>query len=128
MADKLDDITVSEEEPEIETSAVPETGGDEPPKNGEPPKKTSRDTSPSGGGGRAGKQRAVAPGFLARTGQFVRDTRGEMRRVSWPTGTEVMNTTKITLVAVVFFALYLFGVDRVWAYLIEHLRVWLGGS
>jgi len=31
------------------------------------------------------------------------------------------------LVAVVFFALYLFGIDRVWAYLIDHLRGWLGG-
>ena len=122
MAEKLDDITVSEEELEIDTSAVPETAGTE------PPKKTSRDVSTSGGGGRSGKQRAAAPGFFARTGQFVRDTRAEMRRVSWPTATEVMNTTKITLVAVVFFALYLFGIDRVWAFLIEHLRVWLGGS
>ena len=121
MAEKLDDITVSEEELEIETSTVPETAG------GEPSRKTSRDASPSGGG-RGGKQRAAAPGFFARTGQFVRDTRGEMRRVSWPTATEVMNTTKITLVAVVFFALYLFGVDRVWSFLIEHLRTWLGGS
>ena len=118
MAEKLDDITVSEDEFEIETSTVPETAG------GEPQKKAL----PSGGGGRGGKQRAAAPGFFARTGQFVRDTRAEMRRVSWPTANDVMNTTKITLVAVVFFALYLFGVDRVWAFLIEHLRVWLGGS
>jgi len=59
--------------------------------------------------------------------QFIRDTRAEMRRVSWPTLREVQNTTVITLVAVIFFALYLFGVDRVWAYLIDHLRVWLGG-
>jgi preprotein translocase SecE subunit len=50
-----------------------------------------------------------------------------MRRVSWPTLIEVRNTTIITLVAVIFFALYLFGVDRVWAFLIDHLRTWLGG-
>ena len=67
-------------------------------------------------------------GFFQRTTQFLRDTRGEMRRVSWPTANEVKNTTIITLIAVIFFALYLFGVDRVWAFLIEHLRVWLGGS
>jgi preprotein translocase SecE subunit len=114
VAEKSDDITVSEDEFEIETSTVPETAGGEPQKR----------TLPS----RGGKQRAAAPGFFARTGQFVRDTRAEMRRVSWPTATEVMNTTKITLVAVVFFALYLFGIDRVWAFLIEHLRIWLGGS
>ena len=67
-------------------------------------------------------------GFFQRTGQFFRDTRAEMRRVSWPTANEVKNTTIITLIAVIFFALYLFGVDRVWAFLIEHLRVLLGGS
>lgn len=39
----------------------------------------------------------------------------------------VKNTTLITLVAVVFFALYLFAIDRVWAFLIDHLRGWLGG-
>jgi preprotein translocase SecE subunit len=50
-----------------------------------------------------------------------------MRRVSWPSAKEVQNTTIITLIAVIFFALYLFGVDRVWAYLIEHLRTLLGG-
>ena len=66
-------------------------------------------------------------GFVQRTSQFIRDTRAEMRRVSWPTANEVKNTTIITLIAVIFFAIYLFGVDRVWSFLIEHLRTWLGG-
>ena len=65
--------------------------------------------------------------FIGRTTHFLRDTRAEMRRVSWPGAKEVQNTTIITLVAVIFFALYLFGIDRVWAFVIEHLRTWLGG-
>jgi len=76
---------------------------------------------------RPGKARAHSSGLFQRTAQFLRDTRAEMRRVSWPTANEVKNTTIITLIAVVFFAIYLFGVDRVWAFLIEHLRTWLGG-
>jgi len=114
---------VSEEELELETdtSSAPEGPG------GEPPRKTSAGKSASGGGGRGGKQRATAPGFFARLGQFIRDTRAEMRRVSWPTANEVKNTTIITLIAVIFFALYLFGIDRVWAFLIEHLKTLLGG-
>jgi preprotein translocase subunit SecE len=44
--------------------------------------------------------------------QFLRDVRAEMKRVSWPTATEVKNTTIITLIAVVFFAVYLFLVDQ----------------
>lgn len=73
------------------------------------------------------KGRPHGGGFFTRTTQFLRDTRAEMRRVSWPTANEVKNTTIITLIAVVFFAVYLFGVDRVWGFLIERLRTWLGG-
>ena len=117
MAEKLDDISVSEEEFEAEPLSVSESPSGQTPKTAKSGKAVSR----------GGKQRAAAPGFFARTGQFIRDTRAEMRRVTWPTANEVKNTTIITLIAVVFFALYLFGVDRVWAYLIDHLRGWLGG-
>ena len=44
--------------------------------------------------------------------QFLHDVRAEMRRVSWPTLTHVQNTTIITLIAVIFFAVYLFAVDQ----------------
>jgi len=67
-------------------------------------------------------------GFFQRTSQFLRDTRAEMRRVSWPSAKDVKNTTIITLIAVIFFAIYLFAVDRVWSFLIEHLKTWLGGA
>jgi preprotein translocase subunit SecE len=63
--------------------------------------------------------------------QFLRDVRAEMKRVSWPTLTEVRNTTIITLVAVIFFAVYLFLVDRIWAFLLlqlNHLLNWLTGA
>jgi preprotein translocase subunit SecE len=71
--------------------------------------------------------RTNVPGLWTRTTQFLRDVRAEMRRVSWPSANEVRNTTIITLIAVIFFALYLFSIDRVWAFLIEHLRGLLGG-
>jgi preprotein translocase subunit SecE len=61
-------------------------------------------------------------GFFERTGQFIRDVRAELKRVSWPTANEVKNTTIITLVAVVFFAVYLFAVDRVLALGITQLE------
>jgi preprotein translocase subunit SecE len=44
--------------------------------------------------------------------QYLRDVRAEMKRVSWPTPTEVKNTTIITVVAVIFFAVYLFAGDQ----------------
>src|SRR5712692_10334178 len=95
---------------------------------GPPPKKVGR-ASGFGGGGEDGRERGVAAGanVFGRTAQYLRDVRAEMKRVSWPTPNEVKNTTIITLIAVIFFATYLFGVDRVWAFLIDHLRNWLGG-
>ena len=119
---------MSEEEPELETEEASAQAPEAP--GGEPPKKIQRGTLPPGGGDRGGRHprsSTATTSFFGRTAQFLRDTRSEMRRVSWPTANEVKNTTIITLIAVVFFALYLFGIDRVWAYLIEHLRTLLGG-
>ena len=75
----------------------------------------------------------VSPGagFVGRLTQFLRDVRIEMKRVSWPSANEVRNTTVITLIAVVFFAVYLFLVDRVWSFLLtqlNHLLNWLTGA
>ncbi|MEP6743785.1 MAG: preprotein translocase subunit SecE [bacterium] len=70
-------------------------------------------------------------GGVGRLTQFLRDVRAEMKRVSWPTANEVKNTTIITLVAVIFFAIYLFMVDRVWAFLLvqlNHLLNWMTGT
>jgi preprotein translocase subunit SecE len=70
-------------------------------------------------------------GPLGRLSQFLRDVRAEMKRVSWPTAKEVKNTTIITLVAVIFFAVYLFLVDRVWSFLLLQLNAlltWMTGS
>jgi preprotein translocase subunit SecE len=70
-------------------------------------------------------------GPIGRLSQFLRDVRAEMKRVSWPTLNEVRNTTIITLIAVVFFAIYLFMVDRIWVFLLNQLNnllSWLTGA
>ena len=66
------------------------------------------------GGGPEGKaaRREHGPSAFGRIGQFLHDVRAEMKRVSWPSATHVQNTTIITLIAVVFFAVYLFAVDQ----------------
>jgi len=61
-------------------------------------------------------------GPVGRMLQFLRDVRAEMKRVSWPSVKEVKNTTIITLVAVIFFAVYLFLVDRIWSFLLIQLN------
>ena len=68
--------------------------------------------------------------FPGRLMQFLRDVRAEMKRVSWPSLNEVKNMTIITLVAIIFFAIYLFAVDHIWVYLLNGLRrvmTWMTG-
>ena len=129
MAKKFEKTTesdVSEDSTELETETAAD-GPDSP--SGVPPAKVAAGARPgsSGEGGRRPAKTAAKHGFFARTAQFLRDTRAEMRRVSWPTAVMVKNTTIITLIAVVFFALYLFAVDKVWAFLVARLTGLLGG-
>ena len=66
----------------------------------------------------------AAPAGPGRLGQFLHDVRQEMKRVSWPGLTSVQNTTIITIIAVIFFAVYLFAVDQALSRLILGLD-WL---
>jgi preprotein translocase subunit SecE len=98
-----------------------------------PPPRTARFGEGAEGQG-ARRERGLSGqrvGPLGRLSQFLRDVRAEMRRVSWPSAKEVKNTTIITLIAVIFFAVYLFLVDRIWSFLIvqlQNLLNWLTGS
>jgi preprotein translocase subunit SecE len=67
-------------------------------------------------------------GFFDRVGKFVRDVRAELGRTSWPSATEVRNTTVITIVAVIFFAAYLYGVDHLFAFLLEQVTRLVGSA
>lgn len=108
MADKDD----SDELPLPEAAPGRRSSADVPP--GAPAPRASRFGEGVEGKGARRERGLSAPraGFFTRTGQFLRDVRAEMKRVSWPTATEVRNTTIITLIAVIFFALYLYGVDQ----------------
>ena len=78
------------------------------------------------GGGPEGKavRREHGPSVFGRMGQFLHDVRAELKRVSWPNSKHVQNTTIITLIAVIFFAVYLFAVDQALSRLIVGLD-WL---
>jgi len=57
-------------------------------------------------------------------GEFIRHTREELDKTSFPSSEDVRNTTIITIISVIFFAIYLFLVDQGWTYLLEGLS-WL---
>lgn len=57
--------------------------------------------------------------YFARVATFWRGVRAELRRTTFPTLKEVQNTTIITIIAVIFFAVYLFVVDQAWTLIID---------
>jgi preprotein translocase subunit SecE len=64
--------------------------------------------------------------LIGRIREFYHGVKMEMRKTSWPTRTEVWNTTVVVLIAVVFFGFYLWGVDRVVTFGFKYLDQWLG--
>ena len=70
-------------------------------------------------------------GFFERIGLFWRDVRAELKRLTWPTVKEVRSATIITIVAVIFFAVYLWAVDQGLAFLViqlERFVNWIFGA
>jgi preprotein translocase subunit SecE len=68
-----------------------------------------------GGGKKEGKESV---------GEFVRKTREEVDKTTFPSSDDVRNTTIIVLVSVIFFSVYLFVVDQAWVYFLGWLT-WL---
>ena len=69
--------------------------------------KTKTDTKPA----KTGK--AERPNVVARLTQYFRDVRAEMRRVVWPGRQEVINSSLVVVVTLIFFVVFTFIVDSV---------------
>jgi preprotein translocase subunit SecE len=52
---------------------------------------------------------------------FAGDVKGELRKVTWPSKTEVYSTTLVVIVTVLFFGTYLFLVDVVLRNLVNRI-------
>jgi preprotein translocase subunit SecE len=44
-------------------------------------------------------------------GEFLSEVRGEMRKVAWPTRPEIINSTMVVLIAVIFMGATIFALD-----------------
>lgn len=69
--------------------------------------KTKTDSKP------AKTARADRPNVFARLAQYFRDVRAEMRRVVWPGRQEVINSSLVVVVTLIFFIVFTFIVDSV---------------
>lgn len=57
-------------------------------------------------------------GERAGVGQFLREVRGELRRVQWPSRREVLSYSLVVLVSVSLLTLYVFGLDQAFGQLV----------
>jgi len=59
------------------------------------------------------RRRPAPPATKERTspGQFTREVRAELKKVAWPSRGEVVNSTIVVLIAVVFLTALIFGFD-----------------
>ncbi len=63
-------------------------------------------------------------------GDFLRETRAEWDKTTFPSSDDVRNTTIIVIISVIFVTIYLYLVDLGWVFLLDGLTKainWLAG-
>lgn len=61
----------------------------------------------------AKKDSTKKPNIFKRLMQYLQDVRSELKRVTWPTKDEVLNSSLVVIGALVFFGILIFAVDSV---------------
>ena len=59
--------------------------------------------------------------FVRRINEFIREVYAEFRKVTWPSRSELVNSTVVVIVVTVVLALFLGGVDIVLARVVERI-------
>ena len=60
--------------------------------------------------------------------RYLRETRGEMRKVTWPTRDEAIRLTGIVLAVTAAFAVFLGLVDLVWSSILQEIIRFIVGA
>ena len=66
---------------------------------------------------------AMFDAFTGKIRRFFSDTVAEMRRCTWPTRQELLESTGLVVVAILILALFVFGVDEVARVVIKWVTV-----
>ena len=67
----------------------------------------------------AAQTKAKKPNFFKRLGAFFVKSWSELKKVTWPNFKTVLKNTGIVLLVVLFFAVIIFGVDSLFAFLVS---------
>ena len=53
---------------------------------------------------------------------FLKETKAELKKVTWPSRNEVTSTTIVVIFATVFFGFYLFFMDLIFSWVITQIK------
>jgi preprotein translocase subunit SecE len=69
---------------------------------------------------------AAKPGVFARFGKYLHDVRTELRRVIWPSRAEVINSSVVVIITLIFFVLFTLAIDSVASFLFIDVLAGIG--
>jgi len=55
--------------------------------------------------------------------QFLKDVRAELKKVTWPSRKETVNTTIVVILSVFFFGFYLFFMDIIFSRIVDLVKL-----
>ena len=64
--------------------------------------------------------------WYAKFGNFLKDVKSELKKVTWPSKNEVTSTTVVVIAATIFFGFYLFFMDVIFSWIIGQVKNLLG--
>lgn len=64
--------------------------------------------------------------WTKRLRNFLKDVRAELKKVTWPSKNEVVNTTIVVVAATIFFGFYLFFMDVIFSWVISQVKSFFG--
>jgi len=53
---------------------------------------------------------------------FLKEVRAEVKKVTWPSRSEIYSTTIVVIIATVFFGFYLFFMDIIFSWVITQIK------
>ena len=59
--------------------------------------------------------------WYKRIGPFLREVKAEMKKVTWPSRTEVYRITFVFIIATLFFGFYLYFMDLIFSWAISQI-------
>jgi preprotein translocase SecE subunit len=69
----------------------------------------------------AAEPERVRRGPLAATRRFIGESASELKKVEWPTQSQLVTGTVVVLVACIITGFYLYLNDRLWSYVVQHI-------